>query len=140
MGRRAEGRIMFREVDDHDDLHRGHVNTPYARFDRRQLEVLARAMPDAQSAVLLCLAWHAARQARLHRGEYAGQFVARVSARELAELIDRAIRTVRYALKALKQNGLIDSENRGPGKKGAFRVTMLETGTDEGISPGMEGE
>jgi hypothetical protein len=91
-------------------------------LDRDQIVNLARVMPDAQSAVLLCLAWQAALQERLHHGPDAGQRVARLSGRQLAEMTGRSLRLVRYALSRLKLAGIIEPTSAGPGRKATYRI------------------
>jgi hypothetical protein len=79
----------------------------FARLAHGRLVGLVRAMPDAQSAVLACLVWSAARQELLAHGPWAGQFVARASGPRLASLTGRPLRTVRHALRRLTQAGRI---------------------------------
>jgi hypothetical protein len=96
----------------------------FAIFDRQTMTSLASAMPDAQSAVLFCLAWHAAIQVRMSRGPLAGQYVARVSATSLAQITGRAIRTVWYAIKKLRSAGMIKQEAQHPGRTSVYRVSL----------------
>jgi hypothetical protein len=113
---------MWCPVDD-DGPERG-TRTPYALFDKELLLDLAQAMPDAQSAVLLCLAWQAARQARLHHASNAGQSVARLSGPQLAQLTGRPLRTIRHALRSLKQVGRVDAVSSDPGQTTTYRLNL----------------
>jgi len=94
----------------------------FAIMGRIVMESLARAMPDSQSAVLFCLAWHAAVQVRMRRGPRAGQPTARVSATSLAAITGRPLRTVRYALSKLRARGAIVPENTQPGRTSVYRL------------------
>lgn len=97
---------------------------PYARIDRNRLIRLAHALPDSISAVLLCVEWHAARQARLQRGDYARQYVARVSAKALATETGFTERTIRTALKRLKRTGAIEVVSVPAGKTAVYKPIL----------------
>lgn len=97
----------------------------FALLDRNRLGALARVMPDAQSAALLCIVWDACRRERLEHGPYAGQFVARLSGQDLVEMTKRPLRTVRYALSRLRQASLIKREQHAPGRKAVYRVDLI---------------
>lgn len=109
----------------------GDATSPHGRFavmhDNRVVE-LAHAMPDAQSAVLFCLTWQACHQERMKHGPHAGQFVARLSARQLADMTGRPQRTVRFALRRLRQRGIVRNL-AGVGAKAVHRLE-LTLGTD----------
>jgi hypothetical protein len=96
----------------------------FARVDRQRLVALARSMPDCQSAVLACLVWQAARQERLHRGRHAGQFVARLSGAQLAEMTHRPLRTVRHGLARLTRAGIIRREGAAPGRTAVYALNL----------------
>jgi hypothetical protein len=100
------------------------AKTPFALLDRKCLIALSSAMPDAQSAVLLCLAWQAAVTERMRRGPHAGRFVARLSAPQLARLTGRPLRTVWYALRRLRQMGRLTMEIDTPGKTSVYRLNL----------------
>lgn len=125
---------MWQEVMDDEISSQSKPKTRFACFDEHQVEALAQAMPDAQSAVLLCLAWQAARQSRLRLGDHAGHFVARLSGRELAVMTGYALRTIRYALKALSRRALISLEEHGAGKKSAYRLNLTPFTLDDDVS------
>jgi hypothetical protein len=114
-----------------DDDNRG---SSFAIFERAFLGALARVMPDAQSAVLLCLAWQAVLQKRRQHGPFAGQPVASLSGPQLTEMTGRPIRTVRHALSRLKQAGRIRNEQCAAGKKGAYRLTLIVPGEERKAS------
>jgi hypothetical protein len=97
----------------------------FAIFERELLVALARVMPDAQSAVLLCLAWQASFQKRMEYGPFAGQAVAKLSGPQLAEMTGRPIRTVRHALSRLRHATRIKNEQSGAGKKGIYRLNVV---------------
>jgi hypothetical protein len=99
------------------------VSRRYAMMDQDLMISLAKMMPDAQSAVLLCMVWTIARQQRLKRGPDAGSPVARLSARQLADMSGRPLRTVWHALRQLKNASLIAQEATEPGRKAAYRPT-----------------
>ena len=119
---------MWRVVTQ-NEVSDGLAGKPYAVFERERLIELAQVMPDTRSAVLLCLAWQAARQEALKRGPDAGQPVARLSGPQLAQMTGRSLRTVRYALSRLQEAGTITCDKREPGKTAAYRV----------VKPGKEG-
>lgn len=96
----------------------------FAIMDRSQMTSLVRAMPDCQSAVLFCLAWHAAVQVRMKHGKLAGQNVARVSVNELARILDRSRRTVQYGLATLKDVGLVAKLEGKPGQTAVYRLDL----------------
>jgi hypothetical protein len=81
-------------------------------------------MPDAQSAVLLCLAWQASLQERMSYGPHAGRFLARLSGPQLAEMIGRPLRTVRHALRRLKESARICNEQPGAGSKAVYALHL----------------
>jgi hypothetical protein len=85
-------------------------------------------MGDGESAVLVCLAWQAARQGRLRRGRHAGRFVARLSGAQLAKMSGRCLRTVRHVLRALRRAGRIVQEDQGPGRTALYRLDWIEPG------------
>src|SRR5262245_2112904 len=91
-------------------------------------------MPDAQSAVLLCLTWQACFQQRMEYGPLAGQALAKLSGPQLAEMTGRPIRTVRHALRRLKQATRIKNEQSAAGKKGVYRLDVIPTGKEESRS------
>jgi hypothetical protein len=96
----------------------------FAIIERNLLVALARVSPDAQSAVLLCLAWQASFQKRMERGPLAGRLVAKLSGQQLAEMTGRPIRTVRHALRRLTQSGRIKNEQAGQGKKAVYGLNL----------------
>lgn len=96
----------------------------FAVLDQDRLIALAHNMPDAQSAILLCLAWHAARQERFRLGPLAGEAVARVSGPRLVELTGRPLRTIRHALRRLKRTGSIVPADTEPGKTAVYRLYL----------------
>jgi DNA-binding transcriptional ArsR family regulator len=96
----------------------------YAIMGRAEMTALAQAMRDAQSAILFCLAWHAAVQVRMKRGPLANQRVARVSAGTLAKITGRSIRTVRHALSRLKAAGVIEREDSRPGRTSIYQMSF----------------
>jgi len=98
----------------------------YARIERPVLISLVQSMPDCQSAVLTCLTWHAARQQRFARGEYAGKFVARLSGKQLAKMTGRPLRTVRHSLRRLLEAKLIERVGVGPGRTAVFMPSLQE--------------
>jgi hypothetical protein len=89
---------------------------------------LARAMPDAQSAILLCMAWHVCLQQRMEYGPLAGQALAKLSGPQLTEMTGRPIRTVRHALRQLKQAKRIKNEQSAAGRKGVYRLDFIPLG------------
>jgi hypothetical protein len=99
---------------------------PFAVICRERLIDLAHTMPDAQSAVLLCLVWQAALQERLNRGTHAGAPVARLSGSELVEMTGCPLRTVRYALRKLRQASVIYHEEEAPGKKAVYGLNLTQ--------------
>jgi hypothetical protein len=101
----------------------------FAVFKRPEMIALARSIPDAQSAVLFCLQWHAALQQRMHRGPLAGQQVARVSAGTLTKITEFSIRTVRYALSKLQQRHLIKNVESRPGRTAIYQLTLHKNRT-----------
>jgi hypothetical protein len=103
----------------------------FAIIERDLVVALARAMPDAQSAVLLCLVWQASFQSHMKAGPLAGQFLARLSGPELAEMTARPIRTIRHALSRLRQARRIQKEQRGAGKKGVYSLGLDVTGAEQ---------
>lgn len=120
---------MWRPVNDqderaHPDFGRHRKRTAFAVLERDQLVALARAMPDAQSAVLLCLVWQAALQVKLNFGPNAGRAVARLSGAELSEMTGCPLRTVRYALGKLKRAAVIFREPSAAGRKSTYRLTF----------------
>lgn len=128
---------MWREVTTNDDEPhrldaRRAVRKAFAILDRRELVSLARAMPDAQSAILLCLAWQAAYQSKMKLGPLAGLAVARLSGADLSEMTNRPIKTVRHAIRRLKEAAIVHSEPNAPGKKTTYRLN-LPTSPVEGI-------
>ena len=96
----------------------------FAILERTAMTNLSRTMPDAQSAVLLCLAWHAALQQRMRHGSLAGRQLARISAPALAKITGRPVRTVRHALRQLKAGGKIEKENDAPGRTSVYRLRL----------------
>jgi DNA-binding transcriptional ArsR family regulator len=96
----------------------------FAHLGRAAMTALARSMPDAQSAVLFCLAWHATINLRMQHGPLTGQLVARVSARELRKITLCPIRTVRHALRRLRDNHLIHNEESRRGRTAIYRLTL----------------
>ncbi len=111
----------------------------YAQLTRTTLTALARAMPDAQSAILVVLTWHALRNARLKFGPLAGRTAAGVSGEQLAEILDRPLRTVRHALTQLVVTGAVVKDPVLPGHKNVYTLPWLtataaspqETGYEE---------
>jgi hypothetical protein len=97
----------------------------YAIVGRAEMMAIARAMPDAQSAILFCLAWQAAFQVKMSRGPLARRRVARVSVSALAKMIRRPIRTVQYALSKLRAIGVIEQEDVGPGRTSVYKLNLL---------------
>jgi len=122
------------EIDNLPDVDGSFSRQSFAILEREVVIALAKAMPDAQSAILLCLAWHACLQERMRNGPLAGEFVARLSGPQLAELTGRPIRTVRYALRKLKKAARIFNEQSAAGKKSIYRLGIMEPGkwTDSG--------
>jgi hypothetical protein len=104
---------------------------PFAVLERHRLEELARTLPDAQSAVLLCLTWYAARQERLKRGAHAGKCIARLSGPQLADITGRPLRTIRYAISTLRRCGVIEPLSTGPGKTAVYRLHLTLTATED---------
>jgi hypothetical protein len=98
---------------------------PFAIFEHGLLVALSRAMPDAQSAILFCLAWQASLQKKMLRGPLAGQALAKLSGPQLAEITSRPIRTVRHALSRLRKAMVISNEQSGAGKKGVYRLSFV---------------
>lgn len=98
------------------------ANESFAVIGRAEMTALAHAMPDAQSAVLFCLSWHAALNERMRQGPLAGRRVARASVGLLGRITGRPVRTVKDALKKLRDSGLILRESR-PGQTSVYRVT-----------------
>lgn len=98
---------------------------PFAVLDRSCLTALVSAMPDGQSAVLLCLAWDALRQERLAHGPCAGHRLARISIPDLANMTGRPVRSVEWALSKLKSNGLIERVGVEEGKTAVYRIVAL---------------
>jgi hypothetical protein len=96
----------------------------FALISRVDMTALARAMPNAQSAVLWCLGWHAAINARMSRGQLAGQQVAKVSASALAKITGRPIRTVYDALSKLQDHDLIRNVEDRPGRTAVYRLSL----------------
>ena len=96
----------------------------FALIGHEEMTALAHAMPDAQSAVLWCLAWHAAINARMSRGPLAGQQVAKVSASALAKITGRPIRTMYDALSKLQDHDLIQNVEDRPGRTAVYRLTL----------------
>jgi hypothetical protein len=92
----------------------------YALVTRGRLAKLVRAMPDSQSAVLVCLAWQASLQERLRRGRFAGRPLARMSGQQLAELTGRPLRTIRFALARLTEAGVVRNECTLRGRKAIY--------------------
>jgi hypothetical protein len=107
----------------------------FAIIERDLLVALARVSPDAQSAVLLCLAWQASFQKRMERGPLAGQLVAKLSGQQLAEMTGRSIRTVRHALSRLTQTGRIKNDQAGHGKKAVYGLNLSPSARD--LRPGV---
>lgn len=103
------------------------TESTFAIIDRSQMTSLARAMPDCQSAVLVCLAWHGAVQVKMKRGKFAGQQVARVSVSEIARLIGRPKRTVQHALAVLKDNGLVVKVMDRPGQTAVYHLKLVNS-------------
>jgi hypothetical protein len=101
----------------------------FAIFKRPEMVSLARSIPDAQSAVLFCLQWHAALQQRMRRGPLAGQQVARVSAGTLAEITECPVRTVYAALSKLQKRHLIQNIESRPGLTAIYRLTLHKNRT-----------
>jgi len=95
-----------------------------AQFDRRQMIAIARAMPDCTSAVLLAMYWIADVQSRLRGRRRAGQAIARVSARRLAQITGRHKRTIRNSLAKLRNGGAIEKVGGRPGLTAAYRVCL----------------
>jgi hypothetical protein len=63
---------MWRAVNSGGDLPPVQNGVAYAYLNRPQLTSLAKAMPDAKSAILLCLAWYALRQSALNEVKMPG--------------------------------------------------------------------
>lgn len=101
----------------------------YAQITRQQVSQLARAMPDTQSAILLCLGWEALRQERLMYGPCAGTRLARFSSEELGELTGHRADCVRRALGKLRERGLIRKLS-GDGCKGLHEVLSLQRASE----------
>lgn len=97
----------------------------FAIINRAEMVAMTRAMPDSQSAILFCLAWHAAISIRMRRGPRAGRHVARVSVGTLAKLSGRPVRTVQYALHKLRAAGVIERENTWPGRTSVYKLRLL---------------
>jgi hypothetical protein len=101
----------------------------YARLTRTALTTLARAMPDAQSAILAVLTWHALRNSRLRLGPLAGRTAAGVSGEHLAEILDRPLRTVRHALARLVATDAVVKDPVLPGRKNVYTLPWLTGGS-----------
>lgn len=110
----------------------------YARITLFEMSALVRSMPDTQSAVLACLQWQAALQARLTRGPLAGQRVARLSAATIGTLTGRSVRTVRGALARLKQAALIAPIATSPGRTMTYRLTFEQAWDKEDAVDGPD--
>lgn len=105
----------------------------YATLTMARVKRLARAMPDAQSAVLVLLAWQATLHERMSRGPLAGRPAASWSGSQLAAMTDRPIRTVRHALERLRAAGLIEKGPSAAGRKSVYTLPFLG-GRPEGAS------
>jgi hypothetical protein len=103
----------------------------FARLGRDVLVAMARAMPDCQSAVLACVVWQAARQQLLRKGPLAGRFVGRLSGPQLVEMTGRPIRTVRHALRRLKESGRIKREATGVGRSAVYIPALRDDVVEE---------
>ena len=97
----------------------------YATLSQVVVERLARAIPDAQSAVLVLLTWNAVRNSRLKRGPLAGRVVASLSGAQLGRLTGRPLRTIRYALRQLAARGQVVREVVPAGRKGVYSLPFL---------------
>jgi len=103
----------------------------YAMISCERMAALAFAMPDSKSAVLFCLTWKAARQERMNLGQNAGQCVARISASKLASITGFSLRTVQWALAALKAAELIELDYEAPGRTNVYRLNLPPTSGQE---------
>lgn len=96
----------------------------FAVLHRSRLLALAKVL-STSAAVLLCIEWQSALQERMTLGPLAGQRVSRISARSLAQITGKAMRTVRWALAELKRKKLIETVAAEPGKVAVYRVTAV---------------
>ncbi len=100
----------------------------YAQLTRTVLTALVRVVPDAQSAILVVLTWHALRNARLKLGPLAGRTAAGVSGEQLAEALDRPLRTIRHALARLVATRAVVKDPVLPGHKNVYTLPWLTGG------------
>ena len=84
----------------------------------------AMRLESTESAILAILAWQASRQERLVRGPLAGQFVARLSGSQLAEMVHRPLRTIRHALRRLTDDGVIRRVTATPGRTAIYALHL----------------
>jgi hypothetical protein len=126
-------------IDPGDFPPTGRPDEAYALVPVGRLVKLVRAMPDSQSAVLVCLAWQASLQERLRRGPFAGKPVARLSGRQLAEMTGRPLRTVRYALARLIEAGTVRNECTLPGRKAIYVLPAFVADGDRRRPPSEPG-
>lgn len=97
----------------------------YATFTKSRVVQLARATPDCQSAVLLLFAWQATLHQKMKRGPLAGLPMASLSGSQLAQMMNRPLRTVRHAIRQLTAKQLI-RKTSSPGRKNVYTVLMLD--------------
>jgi hypothetical protein len=97
-----------------------------AELDYGRMLAMARAMPDASSAVLVVLWWHASYQTRLRNIQPGSPLIARMTPRQLAVATSRSTATIAACLQTLKQRGLIEVYRRPPGGDIAeYRICAL---------------
>ncbi|MDB5306432.1 MAG: hypothetical protein JWO38_634 [Gemmataceae bacterium] len=107
----------------------GEIDPPpvggYATLSKERVLRLARAMPDAQSAVVLLLAWQATLHEKMKRGRLAGRAAASLSGGQLSEMTRRPLRTIRHALRQLLRVRRIAKEPTAAGRKNTYVLPFL---------------
>lgn len=101
----------------------------FATIPKDRVLRLARTMPDCQSAILVLLTWHATLNEKMTKGRCAGQTLASLSGKQLAEMTRRPLRTIRHSLRQLVSSHRIAKEPVAAGHKNMYGLPFLTSET-----------